>query len=214
MTRPVRLITIAGAFAAALIGSHASAQTTPPTTPPSTTTLATPPTPTTPTTPTTPATPAPTTPPSGPSAADTSASRPATPPAPSAARVADPAADSGPNRAVIVTGVLSVLVWYVPSVIVAAGSAIPSDSSLFVPVAGPWLDLADRPACGPGSISCRVETGNQFLLVADGLFQAWGVAATVIGFASKEYGRAASALRVTPARIGKRGYGLAALGTF
>ena len=204
MTRPVRLITIAGAIAAALIGSHASAQTTTPTTPPSPTTLTTPPS----------TTPTPTTPPSGPPAAETSVSRPATSPAPSAARIADPAADSGPNRAVIVTGVLSVLVWYVPSVIVAAGSAIPSDSSLFVPVAGPWLDLADRPACGPGSISCRVETGNQFLLVADGLFQAWGVAATVIGFASKEHGRAASALRVTPARIGKRGYGLAALGTF
>jgi hypothetical protein len=123
-------------------------------------------------------------------------------------------ADSAPNRAVIGTGLLAIGVWYVPSVIVGAKSPVASDGSLFVPIAGPWLDLADRPQCGPGSVSCRVETGNQVLLVMDGLFQAWGLTTAIVGIFLKEHARVATSVSVAPTRIGRRGYGLTAFATF
>ena len=122
---------------------------------------------------------------------------------------------TGPNRAMIGTGVLTVLVWYVPGAVIASGSRISSDASLFAPIVGPWIDLAGRPACGPGYVSCRVETGNQALLVLDGLFQAWGVGAAIVGVFVTERPRAAAAtLQLAPARIGANGYGVTAIGSF
>ncbi len=142
---------------------------------------------------------------------------------------------SRPNRAMVVMGVLALVGGYTPAALVAAKSPIYSDNSLYVPVLGPWLDVADRPKCGPGSVRCGVETGNQALLVLDGVFQAWGVAAILVGLFSKEYvqSRPASAssgggggggggavafavrrLHLAPARLGVGGYGLGAFGSF
>ncbi len=122
---------------------------------------------------------------------------------------------TGPNRAMIGTGILTVLVWYVPGAVLASRSRIDSDSALFAPIVGPWLDLANRPGCGPGFISCRVETGNQTLLVLDGLFQAWGVGAAIAGVFITERPRAAvTSLQLAPARIGASGYGVTAIGSF
>ena len=141
---------------------------------------------------------------------------PVSTPAPPTTRpaVAIESADSAPNRAVIGTGLLAAALWYVPGVIVAARSPVATDASLFVPIAGPWLDLSDRPQCGPGNVSCRVETGNQVLLVMDGLFQAWGLTTAIVGVFLKEHSRAPSSVSVVPARIGRRGYGVAAFATF
>jgi hypothetical protein len=120
---------------------------------------------------------------------------------------------SSPNYAVIGTGVLTFAVSYVPAAIVSATSNQSSDSSLAVPLLGPWIDLGRRPDCGPGAIRCRVETGNQVLLVTDGLFQAWGVVAAVIGIFAKDYSRSSSPVQVAPAQVGG-GYGVTAFGLF
>jgi hypothetical protein len=144
----------------------------------------------------------------------------AQPAPPPVARSSEPAADgyTGPHRAMIGTGVLTLVVWYVPSAIVASNSRISGDSHLAVPVAGPWLDLADRPQCGAGNISCRTERLNQTMLVLDGLFQAWGVGAVITGLFVTERPRppapAAATLRISPAQVGPSAYGVAAIGTF
>ena len=138
------------------------------------------------------------------------------PPPPSAApppsAVESP--DSAPNRAVIGTGLLAIGLWYIPGAVVAARSPIPTDQSLLIPIAGPWLDLSDRPQCGFGNVSCRVEAGNEVLLVLDGLFQAWGLTTAVVGIFLKEHARVTPSVSVTPAKLGRGGYGLAAFATF
>jgi hypothetical protein len=120
---------------------------------------------------------------------------------------------SSPNFAIIGTGVLTLAVSYVPAVIVSATSNQSADSSLAVPLLGPWIDVAGRPQCGPGGIRCRVETGNRVLLVTDGLFQTWGVVAAVIGIFAKDYSRSSSPVQVAPAQVGG-GYGVTAFGRF
>ena len=58
---------------------------------------------------------------------------------------------TGPNRALLHSGVFMLGVPYVASIIVAAGSDHPGDSNLYLPVAGPWMDLGSRGSCGdPG----------------------------------------------------------------
>src|SRR6516162_3853198 len=71
---------------------------------------------------------------------------------PGTARVVEkPETYTGPNRALISTGLVTFGLAYVPAVIVAGTSSLPADNHLYIPVAGPWLNLADRPACGAPS---------------------------------------------------------------
>src|SRR5579863_9901836 len=72
-------------------------------------------------------------------------------------------------------GVVTFTLSYVPAVMTAGGSSLAVDRQLYVPVAGPWIDLAMRPNCGAGSIPCNAETVNQGLLIADGFFQGLAV---------------------------------------
>ncbi|HEY4240101.1 MAG TPA: hypothetical protein VGM88_09810 [Kofleriaceae bacterium] len=69
-------------------------------------------------------------------------------------------------------------------------TAVASDSGdgrhihdLYVPVAGPWMALADRGGC-PAIGSCDNETTKKILLVADGVFQAAGVVTMIDAFVS------------------------------
>lgn len=80
-----------------------------------------------------------------------------------------------PNGALIASGVVMFGAAYGASVVVASQSNNPADSRLYIPVAGPWMDLAARPNC-PSTlqIACRNETTNKVMLVADGVFQGLG----------------------------------------
>jgi hypothetical protein len=129
---------------------------------------------------------------------------------------------AGPNRALLGTGIVTFGVAYVPAVVVAGESSQSVDHHLYVPVVGPWLDLANRPGCGPGSIACDTETTNKVLLATDGIFQGLGVISVVAAFLSPEHERAVvetgstdkPTLHVSPAQIGAGGYGLRAFGQF
>jgi hypothetical protein len=128
---------------------------------------------------------------------------------------------TGPNRSLIGTGIVTLGLSYVPAVIVASKSPQPADRHLFVPVAGPWLNLANRPACGAETIACDAETTNKVLLGVDGIFQGIGVLTTLAGFFTPEREAEIAAsqtgkpsVHVTPARIGAGGYGLTAFGAF
>jgi hypothetical protein len=93
---------------------------------------------------------------------------------------------TGPNRTLLATGFFAFAGAYVPSVIVAAGSPRPVDQRLDIPVAGPWIDLAERPGCSESHLPCGLEAGNRALLVASGAFQGAGALLMFASFAFPE----------------------------
>jgi hypothetical protein len=129
---------------------------------------------------------------------------------------------SGPNRALVGTGLVTFGLSYIPALIIASESGQSSDHHLYVPVVGPWLDLGDRPSCGAGSIACDNETTNKVLIAADGVFQGLGVVAVVVGLLTPEHQEVITtakaetkpSLHLTPAQFGSGSYGLAAFGKF
>jgi len=133
---------------------------------------------------------------------------------------------TGPNRALLHSGVWIFVLSYVPAVIVAAESNRHGDKNLYVPIAGPWMDLAARDRC-PSNGSCKSDTLNKVLIVVDGIFQ--GLAAldivgallfpetrtTTISSSNPDASRPALPLvRILPAQFAANGYGVAAVGTF
>jgi hypothetical protein len=140
-------------------------------------------------------------------------------PAPAAPAGESRDAYTGPNRRLIGTGLVTFGLSYIPSIIVAGTSDTSADHHLYVPIVGPWLDLGDRPGCGP-HIGCDTETTYKVLLVFDGIFQGIGALTTVYGFLSPERHEVVTTsestrptLHVSPANVAS-GYGLAAIGTF
>jgi hypothetical protein len=142
--------------------------------------------------------------------------------APAARTESSSAAQSG-GPALLAAGVITFGLAYIPAVSTATTSSLPIDKHLLVPIAGPWIDLANRPNCGPGAaLSCNAEIGNQALLIVDGFFQ--GLALIQILAGATQVSRDAAtpvakieekpSVRVQPAQLGSGGYGLAALGRF
>ncbi len=128
-----------------------------------------------------------------------------------------------PNTVLLGGGISIFLASYVPSAIVAVVNDNSYDKHLYVPLVGPWLDLADRPGCGGiGQSGCPTENGYRALLVVVGSFQALGVLAAAVGAAVPERqvtGPPAKAIarptvHVLPAQVSRDGYGLAAFGNF
>jgi hypothetical protein len=87
---------------------------------------------------------------------------------------------SGPDGRTIVGGIFTFGVSYGIALAVGATSTHPGDGDLYVPIAGPWMDFANRGSCPAGS--CSSDTANRVLLVVDGVFQALGVLSIVSGF--------------------------------
>ncbi len=142
---------------------------------------------------------------------------------------ADPAATEQttyyrpPNRAVLAGGILAFVGSYGAAVAVAAANHNSYDNNLYIPLAGPWLDLQNRPGCsGPGEANCTSkEDGAKALLVLSGVFQGLGALTIALGAIVPEkhhttvQARADKpTVRVLPAQVSRDGYGLAALGTF
>jgi hypothetical protein len=118
-----------------------------------------------------------------------------------------------PNRGLITSGAVMFGIPFTASVIVASSSRKASDRNLFVPVLGPWIDLASRRACV--ETSCQGETTNKVLLVTDGVFQTVGAFNFVAGFlfpTTRTVTQKAS-VRVAPT-AGASNVGLAAYGAF
>jgi hypothetical protein len=118
------------------------------------------------------------------------------------------------------SGIAILALSYGPAAIVAATSGLDADRSLYVPLAGPWIDLTQRPGC-PASTSCNQEATAKVLLVTDGVFQGVGAITIVGGFLDTAHKtttvRSAEprpALQLAPAQLGSGGYGLLASGTF
>jgi hypothetical protein len=124
----------------------------------------------------------------------------------------------------IAGGLASLILSYAPSAFIAATSSLSNDKWLWVPLAGPWVDLATRPSCVPNEAiaavspvdPCLPETLAQVALVADGVLQGLGAILTVVGMPSGahvEWGdRRSATVRIAPA-VGPAS-GVAVSGTF
>jgi hypothetical protein len=129
---------------------------------------------------------------------------------------------TGPNMPLVTTGLTTFGLSYAPALVIGAMSSQSADRNLYIPVAGPWLDLANRPPCGGRGPSCAGETTNKVLLGVDGVFQGVGAAMTVVGLlvptrhtvmtktTAKHEG---PTIRISPSTLGT-GYGLTAVGTW
>jgi hypothetical protein len=89
-----------------------------------------------------------------------------------------------PNRPVLATGLGIFGGTYATSVIVGASSDKDVDKRLYIPVVGPWLDLAQRD-CGVGACG-QGEDWNQALLIGSGVLQGVGVTMAVAALFMKE----------------------------
>jgi hypothetical protein len=128
---------------------------------------------------------------------------------------------TGPDFALVASGIVVFGVAYVPSVVAAGSSGLNADRTLVVPLAGPWIDFAARPPCAPAT-SCNGENTSRVLLVVDGIFQAVGALTVLDGLLTRvhESTTTTTALRSTaptlhlePVHVGT-GYGMAAIGSF
>jgi hypothetical protein len=128
----------------------------------------------------------------------------------------------GPNLVMIGGGAITFGVSYTMAVIVTTVSNHQGDSHLIVPVAGPWLDFADRGSCGTAGVTrCDIEQGNKIGVVVDEIFQGVGVLTVVGGFLFRQKyetitatGAPAPSVQLTPISYAHGGMGLAAIGSF
>jgi hypothetical protein len=141
---------------------------------------------------------------------------------PDRAPAESPSPAIGTGGTLLLSGVVTFGLSYVPAVMTASESTFAIDKQLYIPIAGPWLDLASRPNCGVGSLSCNAETGNQALLVVDGVVQGLAVIQVLAGLGAVAHDTATAVAKsddkptvhVRPTRLAAGGYGLAAIGKF
>ena len=124
--------------------------------------------------------------------------------------------DPTPNADLIASGLFTLAIPYVASVVVATESKRYGDYYLYTPVAGPWLDLAHRDDCPPYG-TCANETAYKILLVADGVLQGFGALEILSGFLFPETHtvktESTPRVRVVP-NVARGAAGFTALGTF
>jgi hypothetical protein len=129
-----------------------------------------------------------------------------------------------PNVPLLTTGGLTFLAAYVPSFVVAATSDHDDDKWLYLPIAGPFVDLATR-GCSNNiqTGTCGTTAWERGALIASGSVQAVGAAMIVGSFFSNtrrltsttgEVDNKPRLLSVTPATIGSGAPGVLAVGTF
>jgi hypothetical protein len=118
-----------------------------------------------------------------------------------------------PNSRLITSGVVMFGIPYGISIISGATSARSADSRLYIPVVGPWMDLAAR----NDEIGLRGhrDTGNRVLLVADGIFQGLGVLQIIGGFVfpTTRVVTTSATVQVAPT-VGSSLVGIGAVGRF
>lgn len=122
------------------------------------------------------------------------------------------------NAPLFTGGVVLFGAAYGGAVIAASQSDNEHDDRLYVPLIGPWLDLADRGDCDVQNESCDDETTTKVLLVADGIFQAGGAALMVGSFlfpkTVHESAPITAMRHIKPVRVGTAGRGFAFSTTF
>ncbi len=120
-----------------------------------------------------------------------------------------------PNVPMLTSGATSLAAGYVPSAVVAMTSNRRGDDNLYYPVAGPWMDLAERRGCAPHS--CTTEAIYKGGLVAAGVAQALGAGLVLGSFIIPQTRtvpvRTAKPV-IVPAQMGRAGAGIIVVGSF
>jgi hypothetical protein len=125
-----------------------------------------------------------------------------------------------PNRPLLITGGAILAASYIPPVIVAATSERNGDEYLYIPIAGPWIDLGERGGCGPNP--CGEEAVYKTLLVATGIAHLVGTGFVLSSFIIPERddrarvaaAKASTKPVIVPAQLGRSGAGFALVGRF
>jgi hypothetical protein len=126
---------------------------------------------------------------------------------------------SSSSAGVIVGSAVTFGLAYGASVFVAANSSHSGDNRLYVPVLGPWLDIADRGKCGSiASPSCDGETTNKLLLIGDGIIQGASALAFLGGLLTPSHTTVVATkdatVHLTPVSLAGHSPGLGAYGSF
>jgi hypothetical protein len=149
---------------------------------------------------------------------------PATVVAPISAQPARETATAGPNALLLHSGLFAFGIPYMASVVVASTSDRSEDKNLYIPVAGPWIDFANRGNCNSAgdnraSEPCAGETAYKVLLVGNGILQTIGALEIMSAFMFPTRTTVAEArpssprVVVSPYYVGS-GYGLSAFAKF
>jgi hypothetical protein len=101
-----------------------------------------------------------------------------------------------PSSALVASGTIALSLGYGVATVLAISSTYDKDRLLFIPIAGPWIDLGLRP---PGTTE---ETWARFGLVVDGVAQLAGLVLVVTGLVMKAHAPRAVAAFVTPTTTG------------
>jgi hypothetical protein len=127
--------------------------------------------------------------------------------------------ESSRSMGALIAGITLFTISYAPSAYIASQSQV--DKSLFIPIAGPWMDLATRPACTPPIVAagyslpvdpCIGETITRAALVLSGAIQGLGAVITLFGLPT--HAQVAGGDHGVHVSIVPTGLGAAAFGTF
>jgi hypothetical protein len=77
-----------------------------------------------------------------------------------------------PNRPLMTTSAAAFLASYVPTIITAAANKSQTSNNLYIPIAGPWMEIAREPTSG----------ANKALLSLSGIFQSLGTIGMISSF--------------------------------
>ncbi|HMJ55217.1 MAG TPA: hypothetical protein VK540_24240 [Polyangiaceae bacterium] len=122
-----------------------------------------------------------------------------------------------PNRPLMVTGLVVFAGSYGASAIIGGMADREDDKKLVYPVAGPWMDLANRDCVAN---TCSNEDLNKGLLIADGVVQGLGALGVLMSFVLPEkstrrwYLIGQEGTHITPMKMGYAGFGVGASGQF
>jgi hypothetical protein len=146
--------------------------------------------------------------------------------------------ESRPKKGLVVSGAIVFGVPYVFSASVAASSRFSPDHWLYLPIFGPFADLAARGSqCSANTVvvspgvtdttqTCPDDSGARFFLMLDGLMQTAGATMLILGLALPNHllvrddapysGSTGShfAWAIGPKAMGRTGYGLGVDGVF
>jgi hypothetical protein len=116
---------------------------------------------------------------------------------------------SWPNRPLMLTSGTVFVLSYIPAVLTAAVDKQTTSNNLYIPIAGPWMEIARDSPSG----------GNKALLSLSGIFQSLGTIGLVSSFFIPErrtknwYLMGNRLFKITPT-ASRAGYGLSASGQF
>jgi hypothetical protein len=92
-----------------------------------------------------------------------------------------------PNRKLLMVSSVVFGAAYLPATILAIVGTNDADRYLFIPVAGPFIDLLVRDCTGPAAVRCSNATLNGVGLFFDGFFQVTGALGVLLSFKIPEW---------------------------